>query len=68
MTTPTKKTPMQETSIQETPAEPAPPPMMDLAGIEAALIRAAEKARQRARAAAGHGCCRDGHGHGEASE
>lgn len=70
MTTPIKETPMQETPIQETlaqeaPAEPAPPPLMDLAGIEAALIRAAEKAHQRARAAAGHGCCRDGHGAGE---
>lgn len=62
MTTPTKETPMQETPIQEAPAEPAPPPLMDLAGAEAALIRAAEKARRRARAAAGHGCCRDGDG------
>ena len=40
-----------------------------LAGIEAALIRAAEKARQRARAAAGlTTCCRDGDGVGEGAE
>ena len=60
MTTPTKKT-----QIQEPPAEPTPPPMMDLAGIEAALGRAAEKARQRARAVNHpHACCRDGDGVG----
>lgn len=44
---------------EKAPAESAPPPVLDLAGAEAALIRAAEKARRRARVAAGHGCCRD---------
>ena len=47
---------------EKAPTEPAPPPVLDLAGIEAALGRAAEKARQRARAANHpHACCRDGH-------
>lgn len=52
-------TPPDETA----PAESALPPVLDLAGAEAALIRAAEKARQRA-CAVNHpnGCCRDGHG------
>ena len=52
---------------EKAPAEPTLPPVLNLAGIEAALARAAEKARQRARVAAGHGCCRDGHGEGEAA-
>ena len=53
---------------EKAPAEPAPPPVLDLAGAEAALIRATEKARQRARAVNGHPCCRDGHGEGEGAD
>ena len=57
------------TKTQKAPAESRQSREEWLAGIEAALIRAAEKARQRARAVNHpNGCCRDGHGHGEAAE
>ena len=52
------------TKTQKAPAESRQSREEWLAGIEAALIRAAEKARQRARAVNGHPCCRDGHGEG----
>lgn len=57
------------TKTQKAPAESRQSREEWLAGIEAALGRAAEKARQRARAVNHpHACCRDGHEAGERTD